>query len=219
MADGKYGQQGITDDTSPYNANEFQIRNALANVRTNVPVKVIAVHGGGVGAPPTVDVQIIANQMDGIGDKTDHGIIYGIPVTRSQGGSGAIINDPKEGDTGWMGIADRDISAVKANEGEQSNPGSFRRHSLADGVYTGSMLMPVIPDRYINMNGPGISIMDEFGNSIISGADGIRLNGVLIDRDGNIGAPGGITAGVGTSDSVTLQHHEHNGGPPPDPGT
>lgn len=219
MADSTYGQSGAVDYNSPFNSTAFQIREALGNVRTTVPVKIIAVNGGGVGAAPTVDVQPLVNQMDGIGDKTDHGIIYGIPVQRSQGGSAAIINDPKVGDVGFMSVADRDISALKGNEGSQSNPGSFRRHSMSDGVYVGAMLNPATPTRYINMNGPGITIGDEFGNMIVSSAAGVTINGVLIDRNGNITTPGGVTAGEGTADSVTLQHHIHGGGPPPTPGT
>lgn len=75
MSESFFGQQGVSDAAGESNTTEFQIRQALAQVRTNVPVKVIAVHGGGVGKPPTVDVQIMVNQVDGVGKKTDHGII------------------------------------------------------------------------------------------------------------------------------------------------
>ena len=204
MADGKYGQQGITDDTSPFNATEFQIRSALANVRTSVPVKIIAVHGGGVGAPPTVDVQVIANQMDGIGDQTPHGIIYGIPATRTQGGLSAIINDPKVGDTGFMSVADRDISAIKANDGEQSNPGSFRRHSLADGVYMAGMLNPTNPDQYVFFRDDGVTIADKNGNVISMDAGG------NINVTGTLRVTGDVIAGVGGG-SVSLLNHLHGG--------
>lgn len=219
MSESFFGQQGVSDAAGDSNATQFQIRQELAQVRTSIPVEVIAVHGGGVGKPPTIDVRPTVNQVDGVGKQTPHGIIYGIPVVRSQGSSAAIINDPKVGDFGLMSVADRDISALKSNNGGQSNPGSKRRHNLADGIYLGSMLMAVTPDRYINLNGPGISLMDEFGNSLATGSNGIVLNGMLVDRDGNITTPGGVTAGSGTGDSITLQHHRHGGGPPPDPGT
>lgn len=219
-----FGQQGTFDDSSPYNADEFRINQKVREIRTGVPVKIIAVHGGGVGAAPTVDVQPMVNQIDGQGNATPHGIIYGLPVSRSQGGSAAIINDPVAGDVGHIIVSDRDTSALRANEGQQSNPGSYRTHDLSDGVYHGAMLNPATPNRYINMNGPGISIMDEFGNSIVTSAAGITLNGVLIDRNGVVTAPGNITAGAGTGDSVTLQDHTHPTTPPgpeapPNPGT
>jgi hypothetical protein len=127
--------------------------------------------------------------------------------------------DPVIGDIGHISVSDRDISALKANQGKQSNPGSKRTHNMADGTYVGATLNAVIPNRYINMNGPGIHIVDEFGNSIQTGADGVTINGLKIDLNGNLTTPGGVQAGTGTGDSVTLQHHKHGGGPPPDPGT
>jgi hypothetical protein len=222
--EGFFGQQGLTDSTHLYNAIKFLIQQELREARTGYEAKVIAVHGGGVGAAPTVDVQPVVNQVDGQGNQTPHGIIYGIPVSRSQGGAAGVIMDPVVGDIGHISVSDRDISALKANQGKQSNPGSKRTHNMADGTYVGATLNPVTPNRYINLNGPGISISDEFGNTIVTDANGITLNGVLIDRDGNIQAPGNITAGHGTGDSVTLQHHTHPTTPPgpaaaPNPGT
>ncbi|MBB3743919.1 hypothetical protein FHX10_003418 [Rhizobium sp. BK591] len=219
MTEGFFGQRGITDGNDLYNTIRFMIQQELRETRTAVPVKIVGVHGGGVGAAPTVDVQPMVTQIDGQGNQTPHGVIYGLPVSRNQGGNAAVINDPVVGDVGHIVISDRDTSALRSNDGAQSNPGSFRHHNLADGVYHGAMLNPATPNRYINFNGPGISIADEFGNTIVTSSAGITLNGVLIDRNGNIGTPGGVTAGVGTSDSVTLQHHRHAGGPPPDPGT
>ncbi len=64
-----FGQQGTFDDSSDYNARDFHIRQVLGQVRTSVPVKIIAVHGGGVGAAPTVDVQPLINQIDGQGNQ------------------------------------------------------------------------------------------------------------------------------------------------------
>jgi hypothetical protein len=214
-----FGQRGTFDDSSDFNARDFHIRQIIGEVRTAVPVKIIAVHGGGVGAAPTVDVQPMVNQIDGQGNATPHGIIYGIPVSRSQGGAAGVIMDPVAGDVGHIIISDRDTSSLRANAGAQSNPGSMRTHDLSDGVYHGAMLNAVIPTRYVNLNGPGIHIVDEFGNSIQTGANGVNINGLIIDLNGNLTTPGSIQAGTGTADSVTLQHHKHAGGPPPDPGT
>lgn len=199
--EGFFSQQGVSDATSPFNANAFQIREALASVRTNIPVKIIAVHGGGVGAAPTVDVQPLVNMMDGIGDRTENGIIYGIPTTRSQGGGSAIINDPKVGDVGYMSIADRDISALKNNEGGQSNPGSFRRFSPSDGVYTGAFLNPAVPNQYVQFTETGVKI-----NGVGGGV--FEIVGTTLFYTGDIVASGDVQAGGG---SVSLLNHVHSG--------
>lgn len=213
-----YGQQQLHDDTSDHNVTDFHIRQLLGRVRTGVPVIVKAVHGGGVDKPPTVDVQPAVNQIDGQGNKTAHGIINGVAVLRVQGGSWAIIADPQVGDVGYMLVADRDISALKANGGAVSNPGSYRRHNLSDGVYIGAMLAPM-PTQYVEFTSTGITIKDKNGNTIVMGPAGINLNGLIIDASGNVTTPGSVQAGTGTGDSVTLQHHTHSGGAQPTPGT
>jgi hypothetical protein len=200
---GIFPRQGVPDDAGHHNALDFMMRQRLAYLRTAMPVKVIAVHGGGLDGYPTVDVQICVNQVDGVGTQKEHGTIYGIPCTRSHGGANAIINDPKVGDVGIMSMADRDISALKANNGEISNPGSRRMHDLADGIYHGTMFQLEAPGQYIQFTEDGIVIQ--------SGAGKVTINGLTIDPDGNVETPGNVTAGHGTGDSVTLQTHLHSG--------
>jgi hypothetical protein len=226
MTEGFYGQQGTFDGTSDHNVIEFIVRQMLGRVRTGVPVKVIAVHGGGVGPAPTVDVQVLVNQIDGVGNQTPHGTIFGIPVLRIQGGANAVICDPVANDIGWLSIGDRDISAVKANKGKQSNPGSYRRHNLADGVYIGAILNPAAPTQYVQFTTTGLKIADKNGNIIEmkSGEIDITSTKVSINGDlavsGAITAGGEITAGSGGGGSVTLQQHKHTGNNiPPTPGT
>jgi hypothetical protein len=219
MTNGYFGQIGLADGDSEYNLLRFIIRQELAGVRTGVPVVVKAVHGGGVGAPPTVDVQPLVNQIDGQGNKTDHGTIYGIAVGRNQGGANAIINDPVAGDVGHLAVNDRDISVVKANGGKKGNPGSFRRHNLADGIYLAAVFA-VTPTQYVQFTATGLRIVDINGNTILTSAAGINLNGLLIDLSGNLTTPGSVQAGTGGADSVTLQGHKHIGNNiAPTPGT
>lgn len=212
MTDGFFGQQGIPDAMSEHNSHTFLIRQEQGQVRTATPVKIIAVHGGGVGPAPTVDVMPLINQIDGQGNKTNHGTIFGIPVSRNQGGDSTIINDPVVGDVGHMMISDRDISALKQNQGAQSNPGSFRMHDLADGVYHGAMLNPANPKQYVQFTTTGVKIADRNGNII-------EMKNGSIAITGNLTVTGTITAGFGTGDSVTVQKHTHAGGPVPDAGT
>lgn len=212
-----FGQQGTFDDSSEYNSLDFHIRQALGNVRTAVTVKVIAVHGGGVGAAPTVDVQPIVNQIDGQGNQTPHGVIYGRPCTRNQGGGNAIINDPSVGDIGHLVISDRDISAATSNEGKQSNPGSFRMHDMADGVYHGAMLNPGNPNQSVQFTDGGLKIFDKNGNIIEMKAGSILVTG-------NLHVTGEIVAGFGGGDAVNVQTHTHPTTPPgpeapPNPGS
>lgn len=229
---GYFGQSGLATDTSEVNSTQFMIQQALGQVRTTVPVKIVAVHGGGVGAPPTVDVQPLIAQIDGQGNRTDHGIIHGIPCARSQGGGNAIINDPKVGDVGMMKISDRDMSALKSNQGAASNPGSFRTHDLADGVYEGPILNPASPDQYVQFTENGLKVVTKGGasfemdgttmtidaNVVVNGSITTAGGGEMISS-GSISATGNVTAGAGTEKSVGLQTHTHPGTPPPTPGT
>ncbi len=206
MTEKYFGHAGQTSNSTEFNALSFMMDQRLSQVRTAVPVKIIAVHGGGVGAPPTVDVQPLVNQVDGKGNKTDHGIIYGIPCSRAQGGGNAVINDPIVGDVGHMLVSDRDISSLKANEGKQSNPGSARTHDMADGVYHGAILNSGTPDQYVHFTSTGVTIQDKSGNVITMGPSGINLNGVIIDSTGKITAPQDVIAGT-----ISLQNHVHGG--------
>lgn len=201
---GYFGQQGLASDTSESNAFHFAIQQAINDVRTNVPVKIIAVHGGGVGAPPTVDVQPLINQIDGQGNQTPHGIIYGIPCARSQGGGNTIIVDPKTGDVGMMHVSDRDMSSLKGNKGTQSNPGSFRSHDLADGVYHGPILNPANPDQYVQFTDTGIKLVNK-GGCII------EMSGSTTTITGDLHVTGQIIAGFGGGDTVNVQTHVHSG--------
>ena len=191
---------GAADDSSPENSVAFLIRQALGRVNTMVPVKVVKVYGGGVAPPGTVDVMPLVNQTDGVGTKLEHGTIFSIPWSRSQGADNVVINDPVVGDVGTLVVSHRDISSLKANKGEQSNPGSRRRFDLADGVYHGSgaMLNQATPTNYVNMNGNmiiGVSpkkisftvggssiVMDSSSITITSAT--VKINGSPVDING-----------------------------------
>lgn len=213
------GQLGVPDPAGEFNTQAFQIRQMLKDVRTMVPVKIIAVHGGGVDKEPTVDVQVLVKQADGVGKGKSHGTIYGIPASRNRAGNSAIINDPRIGDMGMMSVSDRDISSLKSSM-QESNPGSFRRHHLSDGIYHGNLFNKKPPEQYIHFKDDGVDIMDKNKNTISTSKDGISLNGVVIDKDGNIKAPGEVTAKVkAKGGSVTMSEHRHPGTDKPTPGT
>jgi hypothetical protein len=161
-----FSQQGLPDANSPFHAIGFLIRQALGLTRTATLVKVTAIHGGGVGPPPTVDVTPLVHQIDGAGIKTEHSTVYGIQVSRNHGGTSSVINDPKVGDIGWVTIGDRDHSSV-VSSAAAANPASFRRHSLSDGVYTAGLPLKVTPNQYLYfMPNGGVKLVDQFNNVV-----------------------------------------------------
>lgn len=196
------GQQWFTDHSSLFHIVNFLVQQALTKVRTGVVVEVVAVHGGGVGKAPTVDVKPVVKQADGSGKSSSHGTIYGIPCARNQGGGNAIINDPKVGDIGHIVVSDRDISSVKSNDGKESNPGSMRRHNLADGVYHAACMNAGTPDQYVQFTATGVRIADKNGWSAESGPDGWHFVG-RITVEGDV-----------IADGISLKDHIHGGTEP-----
>jgi len=196
-SNGYPGQQGLTDSNSGFNHNHFQSKQAIAKIGTLKLVKVVKVTGGGgaLAAAGTVDVQILTNQIDGQGNATPHAVVYAIPYVRYQGGPNAIINDPVVGDIGLAHIADRDISATLAAKG-QANPGSFRRHSIADSVYHGGVVN-MTPTQYIRFTSTGLEIVDMNGNKVVWTTNSIQV----IPKSGNMVYLGG-TGSDGSYDFV-----------------
>jgi hypothetical protein len=173
-----YGFQDPTVVTSHFNTLAFIIEQALGQVRTVVPVKVLAVHTtGDIPAIGTVDVQVAVNQFDGLGNATKHGKTFGLTYFRLQGGNNGVISDPVVGDIGLALICDRDISALKQNK-DISNPGSYRRFDIADGVYLGKILGQA----------PNFFLMFDTANGITLTTNG---SGAVTAKS-NSGAAGGV---------------------------
>lgn len=136
---GYAGVTGFQALTNQFAALDGMVRGIINGKAFASIVQVKAVHGGGHSSlPPTVDVQPMVNQVDGLGKQTPHGIVNGLPCFRLQG-SGMMVCDPIVGEIGLAVICDRDISTVKSTKA-QSGPGSFRTNSWADGCYFGGFL-------------------------------------------------------------------------------
>ena len=141
-----------------YNNLRFMIQQMLANVQTASIVQIVSCsNDGGVSPVGTVDVKILVNQIDGQGHPTPHVEMYGLPYLRVQGGTNAVIMDPQAGDIGIAVFASRDITNVKSTKA-QANPGSFRTHNFADGMYLGGLLNGV-PSQYVQFSTSGISVV------------------------------------------------------------
>lgn len=219
---GIVGQEGLNSSASEFNSIEFQIEQAFGKIATTRLVKVMGVESAGELAPVGfVDVKPMVNLVNGLlGDSMQHGIIYGVPYFRLQGGKNAIIMDPVVGDIGFVVVADRDSSIVKQTK-EFGNPGSDRRFSLSDGIYIGGVLNDT-PEQYVQFNSAGVTIADKNGNKIEMKTGGIFLTCSALVVNGNIQMSGSLQdvgGGVYTGtlycadivvNSVSFNNHVHN---------
>lgn len=197
-----YGNQTLTTGADDYNALLFVIRQQLMKLQTVTLVRVVKVtNSGGVSPVGTVDVQPLVNQMSGNRQATPHGIIANVPYMRLQGGTDAVILDPKVGDIGMCGFASRDISAVKTAQGP-ANPGSFRTFDWADALYFGGFLNGA-PTQYVRFEAGGIHVVSPTA---------ITLQAPEITLDGHVHATGTVDADTDvTADGVSLHDHVHSG--------
>lgn len=180
------GYKGLNDLAaagSEFNAHSFLVWQILNTVRTATLVKVVNVTNDGDLSPVGfVDVQPLVAQLDGHGNVMPHGVIHNIPYFRIQGGTDAVIIDPKQNDTGICIFADRDISAVKSAKGA-ATPGSRRKFDMADGLYIGGVLNGV-PQQYIQFTSSGIVARSPNAITCIApqinlGADGQSLHALV----------------------------------------
>jgi hypothetical protein len=212
-----YGQFTPWDTTHELNVICAIVRTMLARVDTMKLVKVTAVHAGQGGAAGTVDVLPLVNQVDGFGNATPQGTVYGVPWWRLQGGTGAVVCDPVAGDIGYVVCADRDGSNVTRTK-KQANPGSFRSFNVADGVYVGGILNAA-PAQFVSFTTQGMTWRDANGNTIVSSATGIDLTpksgepvtvtgSLVVTQDATVDGNGtvdGNLAVVGALTALTLQ--------------
>jgi hypothetical protein len=199
-----------------HNNLNFVIQQALSKVQTATIVKVIACsNDGGVSPVGTVDVQILVNQISGQKVATPHVTMYGLPYLRIQGGSNAVIIDPQPGDIGIAVFASRDLTNVKSTKA-QANPGSFRMHDFADGMYLGGLLNGV-PSQYVQFGSGGVSIVSP--DTITLQAPNIVLQGAVAQSGGNVTMAEDLTVGGdvvadltgSTFDGIPFATHKHIG--------
>ncbi|HCL5132032.1 TPA: oxidoreductase [Salmonella enterica] len=122
-----------TDVNSEINAQDFMLRQFLGKHVFITLGQVVAVEG------VFIDVRPMVMGVAADGSPVEHEVIYNLPVWRLQGGSNAVIMPPHVGDIGFLGICDRDISAVKATR-QAAMPGSKRTHNYADAIWLGGVL-------------------------------------------------------------------------------
>lgn len=211
--------QQPSDVATEYATMRFVIESLMSRLSTCTLVRVVAcTNDGGVSPVGTVDVQPLVNQIAGNGTAMPHGRLYKLPYVRAQGGTSAIILDPKPGDLGLACFASRDISAIKSATGKAQataaatrglNPGSKRQYNMSDGLYVGGLLNAV-PTQYVRFSADGVTVVSP--DTIRLQAPTIELAGDVVQTDGDITATGFITAdGDVVGSGVSLATHTHSG--------
>lgn len=150
------GYRGTADAHSrgsEFNAQTLLIKSLMNKMAVTCLVKVMGVD---IGAG-TVDVRPLVDQIDGKGQSVPHGVIYGLPYVRIQGGACAFVCDPVIGDIGGAIFCMSDISVVKLTK-DFALPGSRRRNDWADGLYIGGWLNAA-PTSYVEVAPDGINIV------------------------------------------------------------
>jgi len=200
------GFRDSSTGASQFSALKFVIRRYLGKVRTATIVKVLAVtNDGGVSPVGLVDIQPLVEQTDGAGNVTALPPIYGVPYMRIQGGTDAVILDPKIGDLGIALFGDRDLSVVKSTK-DTGPPGSSRRNSLADALYIGGLLNGT-PVQYVQFESSGITVKSPTKVTIeaptVAVQGDMTVSGTVVTQS-TITASGEVKSG-----SIGLQAHHH----------
>ncbi len=196
-----------------FNNIGFAILQLIGKIQTATLVRVESCTNSGDLSPVgMVDITPLVNQLDGQGNPVPHVTIYNVPYLRLQGGTDAIILDPKPGDLGLAVFGSRDLSKVKSTKA-QANPGSFRQYDFSDALYVGGMLNGT-PEQYIQFASDGIKIVSPA--TITLQAPNIVLKGALAQSDGDVtiaqdlAVTGDVTAGAAP---ISLVHHKHTSAP------
>lgn len=217
----QYGYAGLAQagqGDSEFGALQFLISQALNRVSTATLVKVVSVtNAGGLSPVGFVDVQPLVNQLDGAGNAVPHGVLHRLPYFRLQGGADAVILDPKVGDIGMAAFANRDISLVKTSKA-QNNPGSWRSHDMADGLYFGGLLNGT-PVQYVQFTAGGINVVSPSKVTVaapnieLNAGAQCALNSPRIVLNGTVQQGGGSFGGTSTwqGDMHTLGTLRNNG--------
>ncbi|EMH6405584.1 phage baseplate protein [Providencia rettgeri] len=178
---------------------EFIINSLIGRVGTVTICRIVKVKGGGVGPVGFVDIVPMVLQIDGAGNAFDNATVFNVPYFRYQGGSNAVILDPKVGDIGICLVASRDISKIKRTK-KDSTPDTKRQYDIADSLYIGGILNGT-PSQYIHFLDSGINVVS-------TGVINLKGTEIVLDAPVNttstIIAAGDITDNAGSGNSQTM---------------
>lgn len=192
------------------NAIIFLVSQMISQINVATLVEVVEVYNeGGVSPVGTVDVIPLVQQVDNDGNVIPSPVLYGLPYFRLQGGSNAVIVDPKPGDVGFCVFADSDISLVKDAKGGANPPSTQRQFSPSDGLYIGGWLPAVTPTSYVQVLDDEIKVVNPTA---------VTIQSPSITLDGAVHVTGALT-GDSTADftgdvngqGTSLHTHKHGG--------
>lgn len=156
------------------------------------------------------------------GSPVEHEVIYNLPVWRLQGGSNAVIMPPHVGDIGFLGICDRDISAVKATR-QAAMPGSKRTHNYADAIWFGGVLNGA-PVQFVEFADNQIRVISPWKveisapEGIVNASKSFTVNSPKIALNGDAAVSQGLNvtgqselSGGAQIGGIDFGHHVHSG--------
>lgn len=155
----------------------------------------------------TVDVRPSIKIM--LSDHTfrSRSVIKGIPVINLSTSGFSISLPLKKNDTGLLIACDRDISNYLSSKSE-SEPATARMHSFSDAFFIPNSLENI---EVSSDNSESLVIQNKAGNVYISvNDDAVNINGVTVDKDGNITAKK-IKADEVEISGTKLSTHVHAG--------
>lgn len=178
---------------------EFIINSLIGRVGTVTICRIVKVKGDGVNPVGFVDIVPMVLQVDGAGNAFDNATVFNVPYFRYQGGSNAVILDPKVGDIGICLVASRDISKIKRTK-KDATPDTKRQYDIADSLYIGGILNGT-PSQYIHFLDSGINV-------VATGEINMKGSKVILDAPvettSTIIAVGDITDNTGSGNAQTM---------------
>ena len=207
----------FTPDEMAGGAREWEtiISKMIGKAYTVTLVKVVSVKAGGTGPVGFLTAVDLIQQMDGNNQGIPNAPMHDMPYFRLQGGSNAVIIDPKPGDIGLAAFCYRDISETKRSKTEAPPP-SLRSHDPSDGVYFGGLLNGT-PQQYIHFLASGIHLQSTgvftVDASLMQVNCGIKATGDITDNSGDQAQSMSSMRAVYNSHT----HNENDSGGPTDP--
>lgn len=189
----------------------------IAEIGPSMLVRVEAVHSSGASLTGNVDVLPLVQQQDSLNRPYPHTTLHNVPYLRIQGGTSALIIDPKPGDIGFIVVSGRDHSNAIAARAP-APPASARQYCLNDCVYVGGFLNDA-PNQYVQFTEGGIRIVtpskveiEAQGDVTVTASGKATIKAAEMDVRGPLNVQGDLkTTGDVTAGRISLQSHTHSG--------
>ena len=179
---------------------ESIINRMIGRACTVTVVRVGAVEAGGTGPVGFLTATDLVQQVDGNGQGLPNAPLQRLPYFRLQGGSNAVVIDPKVGDIGIAVFAQRDISHAKRSK-QEAPPPSLRTHDQSDGIYIGGILNGA-PAQWLHFLDSGVHIKS---------TGQVTIDGTLLQVNCPIKATGDITDNAASqSQSMSSMRSTYN---------